>query len=112
MIRDTVLAEGIIPALREHLEGVRLRHQEDLRAGHGSVYLPGALDRKYPGASREWGWQYVFPARDLSVDPRSGITRRHHLDEVTVHRAIKLAVSRVGITQRVSSRRLPDDFSI
>jgi hypothetical protein len=82
--RYTVLADGVIPALREHLEYVRACHQEDLRAGYGAVYLPGALDRKHRGAAREWGWQYVFPARGLSRDPRSGIIRRHHVDEVVL----------------------------
>jgi integrase len=106
-----VLAEGVIPALREHLANVRLKHEEDLRAGRGSVYLPGALDRKYPNAAREWGWQYVFPARDLSTDPRSGIVRRHHLDEVTIHRAIKAAVSRVGIAKQVSSHTFRHSFA-
>ena len=82
--RYTVLPESLIPELRQHLERVQLRHQEDLREGFGSVYLPGALDRKYPSAAREWRWQYVFPARDRSTDPRSGAVRRHHLDEATI----------------------------
>jgi integrase len=59
--RYTVLAAGVIPALKEHLASVRLTHQEDLAAGYGAVYLPGALDRKYPKTAREWGWQYIFP---------------------------------------------------
>ena len=101
-----MLAEGVIPALREHLASVRLTHQEDLAAGYGAVYLPGALDRKYPKAAREWGWQYVFPARDLSCDPRSGVTRRHNLDEATINKAIKAAVSRVGIVKRASSPQI------
>jgi integron integrase len=109
--RFTVLAQGLIPSLQEHLGNVRLTHQEDLRNGFGAVYLPGALDRKYPGAPREWGWQYVFPARDLSVDPRSGITRRHHLGEVAIHLAIKAAVSRVGLTKRVSSHVFRHSFA-
>jgi integrase len=67
--RYTVLSERLVPSLREHLERVRLTHQEDLRQGFGAVYLPGALDRKYPKAASEWGWQYVFPARNLSTDP-------------------------------------------
>jgi site-specific recombinase XerC len=75
------------------------------------VYLPGALDRKYPGAARDWGWQYVFPARDLSTDPRTGIVRRHHIDEVTVHRAIKTAVARVGIAKQVSSHTFRHSFA-
>ena len=109
--RFTVLAEGVIPALREHLANVKLTHQEDLAAGNGAVYLPGALDRKYLKAAREWGWQYVFPARDLSTDPRSGVVRRHHLDEATINKAIKAAVARVGIAKRVSSHTLRHSFA-
>jgi integron integrase len=109
--RCTMLPESMILSLREHLERVRLTHAEDLRAGHGAVYLPGALDRKYPAAARQWGWQYVFPARDLSTDPRTGIIRRHHLDEATVHRAIKLAVARTNMTKRVSSHTFRHSFA-
>ena len=109
--RYTTLAEALIPVLREHLEKVRLRHQEDLKMGFGAVYLPGALERKYPKAAREWRWQYVFPARDLSVDPRTGVKRRHHLDEATIHRAIKTAVARVGIQKSVSSHTFRHSFA-
>jgi integron integrase len=109
--RYTTLAGVLVPVLREHLAEVRLRHQEDLKNGYGAVYLPGALDRKYPKAAREWRWQYVFPARDLSKDPRSGQTRRHHLDEATIHRAIKAAVARVGIEKRVSSHTFRHSFA-
>ena len=109
--RYTTLAEVLIPALREHLEKVRLRHQEDLQMGFGAVYLPGALDRKYPNAAREWRWQYVFPARLLSKDPRSGQMRRHHLDEATIFRAIKTAVARVGIQKSVSSHTFRHSFA-
>jgi integron integrase len=109
--RYTMFAEVLIPALREHLEKVRLRHQEDLKMGFGAVYLPGGLERKYPNAAREWRWQYVFPARDLSKDPRSGQMRRHHLDEATIHRAIKAAVARVGIQKSVSSHTFRHSFA-
>jgi integron integrase len=109
--RYTTLAEALIPVLREHLEKVRLIHQEDLKLGFGAVYLPGALERKYPNAAREWRWQYVFPARDLSKDPRSGVMRRHHLDEATIHRAIKTAVARVGIQKSVSSHTFRHSFA-
>ena len=109
--RYTTLAEALIPVLREHLEKVRLIHQEDLRLGFGAVYLPGALERKYPKAACEWRWQYVFPARDLSVDPRTGVKRRHHLDEATIHRAIKTAVARVGIQKSVSSHTFRHSFA-
>ena len=109
--RFTVLAESVVPALQEHLEQVRLTHQRDLQIGFGAVYLPGALDRKYPGAAREWGWQYVFPAQGFSVDPRSGQKRRHHLDEGTIHKAIKAAAARAGITKRASSHTFRHSFA-
>jgi hypothetical protein len=81
-------------------------HREDLAAGFGSVYLPGALDRKYPNAAREWRWQYVFPARDRSTDPRSGTVQRHHLDEATIQKAIRAAVARTGITKRAPTSNI------
>ena len=109
--RFTVLPAGLIPVLREHLASLRLTRHEDLAAGQGAVYLPGALDRKYPKAARDWGWQYVFPARDLSRDPRSGVTRRHHLDEATINKAIKAAVARVGIAKRARSHTFRDSFA-
>jgi integron integrase len=109
--RYTVLAESVIPALREHLVAVQWVHAQDLRQGGGSVYMPGALNRKYPNAAREWRWQYVFPASHLSTDPRSGLVRRHHIDEITIHRAIKSAVSRVGLTKRVSSHTFRHSFA-
>ena len=79
--RVTMLPDSVIEPLKEHLLRVKRLHQEDLAKGGGAVYLPDALDRKYPNAAREWIWQYVFPSDQLSVDPRSGVTRRHHLDE-------------------------------
>jgi integron integrase len=109
--RYTVLAESVIPVLREQLARAKLRHEQDLREGNGTVYLPDALERKYPGAAHQWGWQYVFPARDLSRDPRTGIVRRHHVDEATVQRAIKLAVARAGITKRISSHTFRHSFA-
>ena len=105
------MTESLILGLRQHLEQVQLRHQEDLREGFGSVYLPGALERKYPSAAREWRWQYVFPARDRSADPRSGALRRHHLDEATVQKAVRAAVARAGITKRASPHTLRHSFA-
>jgi integrase len=90
---------------------VQSMHGDDLKQGFGAVYLPGALDRKYPAAAREWRWQYVFPAAGFSVDPRSGQVRRHHIDELTVHRAIKAAVARTGIVKRVSSHTFRHSFA-
>jgi integron integrase len=109
--RYTVLPQGLVAPLREHLAVVQRTHEQDLRAGAGTVYLPGALERKYPNAAREWGWQYVFPARDLSKDSRSGVVQRHHLDEATINKAIKTAVARVGIAKRVSSHTFRHSFA-
>ena len=109
--RYTLLAEAVGPALRDHLASKRLLHEEDLRAGYGEVYLPYALERKYKHAARDWRWQWVFPARDLSIDPRTGIKRRHHLDEGTISKAIKAAVDRVGLNKRASSHTFRHSFA-
>jgi integron integrase len=109
--RFTVLADSIIPPLQEQLQRAQLLHNQDVAGGFGAVYLPGALDRKYPSAARDWRWQYVFPARDLSRDPRSGAIRRHHVDEATISKAIKAAVNRVGIHKRVSSHTFRHSFA-
>jgi hypothetical protein len=79
--------DSVIEPLKEHLLRVKSLHQEALAKGGGAVYLPNALDQKYPNAAREWIWQYVFPSEQLSQDPRSGETRRHHLDESGLQRA-------------------------
>ncbi len=78
----TVLPQSLAAPLRDHLVRIKKLHEADLDAGYGEVYLPDALARKYPGAPRQWAWQYVFPSRTRSVDPRSGaVRRRHHADE-------------------------------
>ena len=97
--------------MQEHLLWVKRQNQQDLEQGYGSVYLPFALERKYPKAEREWSWQYVFPAERLSEDPRSGITRRHHLHESGLHRAIKQAVQKTGIPKRVSCHTFRHSFA-
>jgi integron integrase len=109
--RYTILPGAVIAPLQEHLASKRLTHEEDLRAGYGEVYLPYALERKYKHAARDWRWQYVFPARDLSTDPRSGLKRRHHLDEATISKAIRAAVERVGLTKRASSHTFRHSFA-
>jgi integron integrase len=98
-------------ALSNHLERVKLIHKKDLAQGFGTVYLPYALDRKYPNAEREWNWQYVFPGRSLSKDPRSGIIRRHHLDQSAINRAIKQAVRKTEITKNVSAHTFRHSFA-
>lgn len=98
--RLTMLPETLVNPLQEHLLRVKRQHQEDLEQGYGTVFLPFALTRKYPNAEREWIWQFVFPAERLSIDPRSGLTRRHHLHESKLQRAIKRAVQWAGINKQ------------
>jgi integron integrase len=90
--RVTPFAGHLQEAIKHHLVQVKETHQNDLDKGFGQVYLPFALARKYPNAASDWGWQYVFPSRSLAVDPRSGITRRHHVDSSVINKAIKVAV--------------------
>lgn len=109
--RVTMLPQSVLEPLRAHLEKVKVLHAHDLEEGFGEVYLPYALDRKSPDASREWGWQYVFPAAGRSVDPRSGKERRHHVDEQTLQRAMKKAVRAAGLTKPASCHTLRHSFA-
>lgn len=97
--RVTCLPASVVPALQLHLEKVRAIHNEDLANGLGEVEMPYALGRKYPRAAWEWGWQYIFPAGELSRDPRSSRLGRHHVYETSIQRAIKSAAHRAGIVK-------------
>ncbi|MBA7683278.1 Tyrosine recombinase XerD [subsurface metagenome] len=99
--RVTILAETVVPVLNEHLILVEALHKDFLGRGYGEVELPYALARKYPNAKSEWGWQYVFPAKNISTDPRSGIKRRHHIHESNLQKAVKNAVRLSGISKHV-----------
>ncbi len=79
--------------------------------GYGTVYLPYALEKKYPNAAKEWGWQYVFPSRSLSVDPRSGVMRRHHVDEKSLQRAVKRAAQQAGIAKPATPHTFRHSFA-
>ncbi len=109
--RVTMLPAVAKPLLEEHLQQVWQTHQQDLRQGLGSVFLPNALARKYPRADRQWSWQYVFPAAAVSRDPWSGLKRRHHLDESIIQRSIKAAVSRAGVHKPATSHTLRHSFA-
>ncbi len=109
--RVTMLPTSVIEPLQDHLRVVHRLHIEDLERGYGEVYLPYALAHKYPNAGREWGWQYVFPANRLSIDPRAGTTRRHHVDESSLQRAVKAAVRAADITKPASCHTLRHSFA-
>lgn len=109
--RTTLLPESLEPELKEQIRRVKKLHARDLRQGFGEVWLPGALDRKYPNAPRELKWQYVFPARNLSVDPRSGKTRRHHISEKVMQTTLKQAVKSVEIYKHVTVHTLRHSFA-
>ena len=109
--RVTMLPQSIQELLQAHLLQVKQLHGDDLNQGYGEVYLPYALDRKYPKAGREWIWQYVFPAKQRSVDPRSGIVRRHHLEEGYLQRSLKKAAQNAGVAKKVSCHTLRHSFA-
>ena len=109
--RATLLPERLVKELKDHLEKVRKMHHTDLKKGFGEVYLPGALEHKYPNAAKEWKWQYVFPAARLSVDPRSGKTRRHHLSEKVMQAALHQAVRESDIAKHVTVHTLRHSFA-
>ena len=109
--RIVTLASELCIPLARHMESVKTVYERDLAEGYGRVYLPYALEKKYPNASAEWGWQYIFPATKRSMDPRSGIERRHHLDESTVQKAVKIAVRKSGINKPASCHTLRHSFA-
>ena len=109
--RVTPFPSSAIPLFQNHLSRVRVIHEQDLNQGYGEVYMPYALARKYPNAAKEWNWQYVFPARNLSTDPRSGKVRRHHVDPSVVNKAIKMTVRKGELTKRISAHTFRHSFA-
>ena len=109
--RVSVIPEKLQPRLFAHLEQVRLAHEQAKQSGYAGVELPHALERKYPGAHLEWGWQFVFPAPRPSRDVRTGRWRRHHIQGDSFQRQFKNALRRAGIEKPASSHSLRHSFA-
>jgi len=109
--RVTMLPNSLKVSLQEHLHRVKILYEQDLSKGRGDVYLPYALERKYPNANREWAWQYLFPARNLSKDRGTGLTRRHHVHESGLQKAVKKASREAEIHKPVSCHTFRHSFA-
>ncbi len=109
--RITMLPATLLQPLERQLEKAKALHEMDVREGFGHVYLPYALARKYPNADREWGWQYVFPARQRSLDPRTGREQRHHVAETALQKAVRVAVRGAGIIKPGTCHTLRHSFA-
>ncbi len=109
--RFTILPEALVVPLQEQLQLTKRIHEQDLRQGYGAVYLPYALERKFPTANREWIWQYVFPSRRLALDPRAGVVRRHHVSPSGLQKQVRLAAKLAGVQKRVTCHTFRHSFA-
>ena len=109
--RVTMLPSSVVEPLRQHLERVKIRYQRDLEHGQGGASLPNALEKKYPNAPQEWGWQFVFPASKLAIDPCSGKLRRHHLHESVLQKAVKTACQKSGVAKHAGCHTFRHSFA-
>ena len=109
--RVTMLPVNLAAPLERHLQRVKMLHEQDLEEGLGQVYLPHALDRKYPGAGRSWPWQFVFPSARISIDPRTRTRRRHHIHENLLQTAMKRAVRDSALSKPASCHTLRHSFA-
>lgn len=109
--RIVPLPASLVQSLQEQINQVTELHKQDLIEGYGDVFLPNALSRKLPNASKELKWQYLFPAASMSTDPRTQITRRHHIHERSIQKAVKRAADKVNIKKRITSHTLRHSFA-
>lgn len=109
--RITMLPQSLIAPLHDHLRWRRQLFEDDKAKGRAAVYLPDALDRKYPNAAVDWSWQYIFPSGSYSIDPRSGEERRHHMDEKLLQRAVKKALQASGLAKLATPHTFRHSFA-
>lgn len=109
--RFTTFPSVLLEPLRLHLKGVKAQHEQDLSLGFGRVYLPYALERKYSNANREFAWQYVFPAQDLSINPANGVKQRHHIVESSLQKAVKQAAKLANVNKLVTPHTFRHSFA-
>jgi integron integrase len=109
--RLTILPQSIIAPLKEHLQQVKAIHQKDLNAGFGSVQMPFALEKKFPTAHKQWIWQFIFPASNLYTDPETAATRRHHIHETALQKAVKQATQLAKVNKRVTPHTFRHSFA-
>lgn len=109
--RRTLLPNSLRDQLSEQIRFVAELHKKDLRAGHGEVWMPFALSRKYPTAATSLEWQFLFPAANLASDPRSGVIRRHHVHHRTLQKAVNLAIRQAGIAKHASCHTFRHSFA-
>ena len=109
--RVTMLPVNLAASLQRHLQKVKVQHEQDLADGFGEVWLPDALARKYPNAARDWSWQFIFASSRISVDPRSAVKRRHHIDESVLQQAVKKAVRAAKLNKPASCHTFRHSFA-
>jgi integron integrase len=109
--RSLMIPEKAKGELVKHITSIKTIHEEDVKIGHGEVYLPDALEKKFPGAAQEWSWQWVFPAEKLSVDPRTGRVGRWHVHPAALQHAVKEAVTKAKLPKMASCHTLRHSFA-